>query len=25
VRVGLPLVLLMWALLSFLMPWLYGI
>jgi di/tricarboxylate transporter len=25
VRVGLPLVLLLWALLSFLLPWLYGI
>jgi di/tricarboxylate transporter len=25
VRVGLPLVILMWALLSFLLPWLYGI
>jgi len=24
VRVGLPLTLLMWALLSFLLPWLYG-
>jgi di/tricarboxylate transporter len=24
VRVGLPLVVLMWALLSFLLPWLYG-
>ena len=25
VRVGLPLVVLMWAILSFLLPWLYGI
>jgi di/tricarboxylate transporter len=25
VRVGLPLVLLMWVVLSFLLPWLYGI